>query len=209
MNSLITYKLDFDKVYNHFLEHLPHGNFLSSEILQQINLKTGIFYTFLPQDLTDNQLYGFSYGGVLSELEEKKIPQYLNFFPTPNTDLQTALFIGEFLSLNNNNAVIFEDVSARATDSNIGIEGTQTCIFNDDVYYIVQASFSIDLIKKCIFNCGEAWHFLCVLSKNVPKMDSTLVEEDFKRIYSNVQYIIIGAYDGEGYIIWENKADRA
>jgi hypothetical protein len=35
-----------------------------------------------------------------------------------------------------------------------------------------------------------------------------MAKSDFKKIYENVQYIIVGAYDSEGYVFWEKNKDN-
>ncbi|MFA6915647.1 MAG: hypothetical protein WC222_04565 [Parachlamydiales bacterium] len=209
LGKLIKYPLNLDKTIDHFVDYLLGGNTLSTDVVQHINLKKGVFFTLLPESITEKQLYEFSYGGVLPQLPQKEIERFSNFQPTPTLDIQLAEFVSEFIRAGNDNSAIFAHTIAKPTNIHIGVEGGLMSFYKDEVYYIFQEGYpSVDVLADCIFISGRGWHFLCILTENMPKIGSTMFEEDFKTIYEKARYIIIGAYDNEGYIFWQKEIEE-
>ena len=51
------------------------------------------------------------------------------------------------------------------------------------------------------------WHSLCIISENqLNSAETILTLEKIKAICMNAKIVIIGAYDGEGYIFWEKAS---
>jgi hypothetical protein len=79
--------------------------------------------------------------------------------------------------------------------------------FKDELYYkILSDKANPEIIKKCLVNSNAFWHSLCVLTDaNLVDLSDTLTLENIREISFKVYLIIIGAYDGEGYVFWERQ----
>lgn len=64
MTQLQDYSLGSAKAIAYLQDNLEETNALSSAIYKYVNFEEGIFYTILPKNITDKQLYGFRWGGL-------------------------------------------------------------------------------------------------------------------------------------------------
>lgn len=205
MNEFIQYNLDsaFTKAY--FIDYLSHGYTLSRESLSHINFLDGEFFTILPKDISVENLYKFKSGGILPQLSKMEISEFKNFYPTPTIDEELCSFIIKFLE-NGNRTVIFDDMNARPKDPHLGVDGALMAIYKDEIHYVLQNTIPPDdVVKECIDSSNCVWHYLSILSMDVPMIKSEMTIYDFENIYKNAFYIIIGAYDREGYLFWKRK----
>ena len=72
-------------------------------------------------------------------------------------------------------------------------------------YFINLINADFNLILKAIRNANAFWHCLCVLTE-VPLnsvKNNELTSIKIEEICQKIKVIIIGAYDGEGYLFWE------
>jgi hypothetical protein len=197
------YDLDFRKTINYFIDHVKCGNFLSEMLIKKINFHNGSFFTLLPDNANLENIYDFPFGGILKGSERVYNTPFSNAWSVPNIDIELSEFIHKYLLKNLMNFAVFEHVIAKPEDPRLKINDITIAIFKDQVYYVAFKKTSTDLIEKIVRKTGRVWHFLAVLTQgNIP---SKLTEKDFDTICENLSYVIAGAYDGEGYIIWEKN----
>ena len=83
---------------------------------------------------------------------------------------------------------------------------TETLYYNDELYLFLQNSnFSIERSKKIIQHVDAQWYYMNIISEEKPDESQEISVEKLRKIASSNTHIIIGAYDGEGYIIWEKN----
>ena len=202
MAELIKYNLDFDRSLKYFIDHINCKNFLSNKIVKAINFQDGSFFTLLPDNANLEYLYNFPFGGILKGSVRVYNTPFSNAWSVPNIDKELSEFIFNFLKKNEKNVAVFEEVIWESTSPHVGgIVNVNVAILQDQVYYIATPDSPQTSILEDIQVTGVVWHFLAVLTQgNIP---SKLTEQDFDTICENLSYVIAGAYDGEGYIIWE------
>jgi hypothetical protein len=116
--------------------------------------------------------------------------------------------IMKMLSDDNSLSCVFDDVATTFRNNyNDPFFLLCGCSLEKEVYYIVNSSnVNLALIEDC-FNCSNAiWHSLCVLSNtdlSEALIEKKLTNKKLNEICQNVQKVILGAYDGEGYLFWE------
>ena len=76
----------------------------------------------------------------------------------------------------------------------------------NEIYYLLEKNnISTELITECLRASNAFWHSLCVLTE--ANLDDRIAREisteKIQEITLKAKLIIIGAYDGEGYIFWE------
>lgn len=203
MIELIKTPLAFEHTYNHFLEYLRMGNTLSQMIPSCIDIHAGTFFTLLPKNTPKNRVYKFE-SGLLSHIEKNETHMFEYYRPTSSMDEQLSHHIINFLSSGTNKSAVFSNVLQSPGDPNIDLPDTITAYYNSEIYYAFQSSnVPLDVMKKCIFASGMGWHFLAILTSNIPKINQTINIELMNEILINASEIVIGAYDDEGYIFWE------
>ena len=50
-------------------------------------------------------------------------------------------------------------------------------------------------------------YYMNVLSKEEPGMTQEIPIEKLQRIAARTTHIVIGAYDGEGFVVWKRSSD--
>lgn len=130
--------------------------------------------------------------------------------PVPNTDFWLTKVISEFLISDKNSICIFEDVMAKATDAWLAKRKSQIFTYNNEVYH-----FGKNASKKSINNTLKHAKttyppMVGILTNfnigNITIKDSDEITLDILKIFvENIKGIIIEAYDGEGYVIWEKE----
>ena len=201
-------KLDFKKTLNYFIEHLSCGNTLSTFFLDKINLEQGSFFTLLPNNAMTDQLYAFSWGGIIPSIQygtEKYNVNGCEFQPKQviTMDKELSIFIFNFLNNNQENFVIIENVIADVDDPHIFIDGVEILFNENEVYYFLDNKNSIKQIYQTIRMAGEIWHFLAILTHGMKTRTKNITKDEIEMICENASFAIASAYDGEGYIFWE------
>jgi hypothetical protein len=59
------HRLNFEKTFVYFIDHIECGKTLSQRVAEKINFKQGAFYTFLPSNAEISRLYDFTCGGII------------------------------------------------------------------------------------------------------------------------------------------------
>jgi len=181
---------------------LELGKTLSKLLLQIRDLNTGRVVTRLPSDLDDATAKDFETGGKLPPLS----PRTTTLQPVPNTDLLLSEEIQVFLAAGDRNVCIFEDASASPSDPFLHSLDTRYVTFEDEVYHLLcQADKDQDSILATVRR-AHSWLFIGVLTSAPPGVDlcseGVLTKSLLKFLAEEARKIVVGAYDGEAYLIW-------
>jgi hypothetical protein len=170
----------------------------------------------LPEDANLEYLYRFKYGCILPQnpIKYGPVADLGNYYysETPSISDNVAQMIEDALQRDSTITCIIDDVIRNTTHKVIRecSEEFRSCIAYSgrEVYYLLnKENGEVPLIFKCLCrNCGY-WHALSILSKIALKdyVGKELEKPILNQICENAQVIIIGAYDGEGYVFWEKK----
>ncbi len=211
IRDLRKYTLDFKITYDYISSILKDGNTLSSTLLKKIDFNRGSFFTLLPKEAKISRIYQFSYGGIIPPKDVGYKPQYVKnlqkkFTPLYVQTLREELvhFINSFLSKNKNFVCIFEDVIKTSSDKDLLDE--YKIFYENEVYYLIDYFHKTnELISKILHECEEVWHFVSIVTEAKSIVDKKLTVNIIKQMIQNIKLIIIGAYDGEGYLFWEKQ----
>lgn len=75
--------------------------------------------------------------------------------------------------------------------------------YKNEVYYSLNSNNSISEIKKTIRFAEQVWHSLVVLTCTESQLPLTLSKPILNNLIEKTRFIIVSAYDGEGYVYWE------
>lgn len=201
------FTLDFKDAEEYFVDQISSGHILSVKILEKIKFSQGFFFAYLPESVDKKKLHNFTLGGILPPIGRIDHPKFSNFWPTPIVDKELSEFICNFLREDTTRIAFFEDALRRRFDPHIHDIDCHIGFFDDQVYYWVTAKDSCEVILQSIKFVNNIWHSLIVLSIYEKQFDLDLNDRDFDIISENTKYIIAGAYDREGYIIWERTVE--
>lgn len=197
-------------------DRLQEGNTLSRFLLDTCDLDKGLVTTFLPSTVSYELANQFDTGGKLQVTEptlyfEQGETSEMLMVPMPNSYSCLAVIIREFLGKDQQHLCIFEDVTSKPGDPKISLEDKRILIFNEEVYYQLGRGDDEGTIAKTIRDANSLWHFLCVMSSVSERegfvTDRYVASEKLKIFAEGAQKIVVGAYDGEGYLIWTKMAE--
>lgn len=119
-------------------------------------------------------------------------------------------FIYEYLKVDDN-CCIFEEANGSPSDPWVKeSEIEYVSIRNEMFYFLDRENNYKEKIRKSLVT-SDGYYFLCVLGKlQIEKRDlfipskeiSPVILEEFIK---QVKFIIVKAYDGEGYLMWEKE----
>lgn len=182
-------------------DNLRKGLTLSRQVLTCLDISGGSVVAYLPPDidtstiktrLSDEFRFGYitKLGGTLNCIVE---------------------FVKSYLSAESRRIVIFENANASANDPRLDEDGN-VLIFGDEVYYMLSSKDSDEDVRNSIVSANSLWIHIGILT-SVPDISdwdpkSTLGSADISDLAKRVEHIIVGAFDGEGFLIW-SRSDEA
>lgn len=141
----------------------------------------------MPPEIIAEEIKDFSRGGIFPNATSTELSEYL----------WNKLKNEDYL------AILFDDVMAKPSDDYLNKEESTKSFVSQEVYhYINMNNGSEKKILDLIYATGVSWHFLAVVLKD---NSSKFIYKNLKKLPSdcickNLSEIIIGAFDGEGYI---------
>lgn len=211
MTHLIKYNLDYNLTWKYVKDSLDEANILSKAILDLLNFKNGNFFTLLPFGANTTRISNFEEGLILPQNPEKKylVNEHTTTYsviPTIKNEIST--FILSKIQSKKNLSCIFDDILRSPEDKNYnGLFDKFGVTCEEEVYYFLSKNIiSKDLIVECLRASNAFWHSLGVLTDvNLDnKIFRRISIKELQEIGSKAKMLIIGAYDGEGYVFWES-----
>jgi hypothetical protein len=195
-------------------ECLSHGKTLAQNILNSLNLDAGYVVTLLPSDTDPEAAVDFEHGVLplppesewhdsLAENGSKSV-----WVPIHNMNFYVESIVEAFLHAKEGHVCIIEENLARAGDPALSSRKIRPLIFDSEVYYLLRGKWvKRTEIEEAIKQSHTIPYFIGALTFlpkgiNFLKSDGFLAIEEIKILAENAQKIFVGAYDGEGYLIW-------
>jgi hypothetical protein len=215
MKQLNKHKLDFDLVWEYVQDDLDKTNALSSELLNSLAFKDGYFFTLLPDDANLKNIYDFKGGLVLPQYPEEEhiVNDHRSTYSwVPDIEDEMSHLILKEIKSKDDLSCIFDNVSGTASDIYyIHFSDAHPLFYEKEVYFLLeQNNLSIELVLKCLKASFSFWHSLCVFTTaDFTNVSKNLSLEKINEICLTIELVMIGAYDGEGYVFWEKKLTNA
>jgi hypothetical protein len=171
-----------------------------SEILDQINvggedvsrvLASGVISALVPDCTPDNRLYDFKHGGVLAPAGMSAVEETV-VQPVANTAAILARELVQFVGLD---CLIHDPLkqvgeASKADGEPLLVEGL--------LFYLNRHCFqSVEECQKTVRRNTLNWYFLLIVGRYPQPENLSL-----KSIVLNSTCIVVGAYDGESYLVW-------
>jgi hypothetical protein len=188
----------------HILECLKYGHTLSRHLLRRRQgLKEGRVITRLPLGANTGELDKFEWGGKYPPAADAK------GLPSARDDLVSR--IGDFLKRKEGGVCIFENYLARRTDPALSRARSRVRLYGDEVYHVLtEEDAKPEPIKAAVAEAEGLPIFIGALStlpqgSRIYSAQRELAGEELRALADRAEKIIVGAYDGEGYLIWGSR----
>ncbi len=210
LRDLNKYILDPKRTIEYFQDQLNCSHAISKELKATLNLENGQFYTLLPENANFKELYILEGGWILPQNpvleQESKSGKKSSYTWIPTLDQEIANYIFEKIQLNENYLAIFEDVARIPEDFQqefvleFGLRYT-----NEFFYQLNKGNATEELIISAIHEINAQWHLLFLLTEidGKNKLSKEISLDNIKEFCKNIRLLVLGAYDGEGYVFWE------
>ena len=204
--------LDFHKTYSYFIDNIGCGKSLSVRTASRINYELGEFFTYLPVTVMKEKTHNFSSGNIHplaysagpKKCNEHRNKEECELAINLTSEENISQLILDFLKEDPKHVAVFEDYFFNPeTDPHFHSPLKLTTFDRTEAYYILDQESPIEHIRLAIKTCDIIWHFICVLTMVDFTIDPKVTDVQMDEIVKNAHYVICGAYDGEGYIVWK------
>jgi hypothetical protein len=197
------------KPFEYIKERLLWGSKVLSGSVAKIDLEKGKVYALVPAGISEDHLYSFEQGGLyyseIKEINNTRIQSVVN----NSKELFQELIFNHIASASGN-CCVFEEPDGSPSDPWVSKLNAEYIHYNEEMYYFFNTSnIAREKIEQAT-NYADGYYFLCVLSS----LDNELSEfksgdeisfDSLKTIADNCQTFFVGAYDGEGYLMWSKS----
>lgn len=206
------------KTIKYIQDHLAYGSTLGKYLLKSKSLERGEVIAFLPDDVDDNSAQDIWYGGKVpprgAPIEfVQSDGTRLIAVPVGNMHHRMAEEIEEYLARSTDRLCVLEECQMKPSDPifpDVDLEIVR--VLDEEIYYILSNTRYAKRkeIQALLRKTNPGWHFLGVFT-SVPSEDlgvsngNEIAPEILKELAERTESIILAAYDGEGYLVWNEK----
>ncbi len=189
-----------------YLEKQLHdGNTLAQSILKILPLDEGHYFALLHPSANQKLVYQFESGGILPENPIEPVKFAGKIYPgrkKSNSNLELIIYLKTFI--NSKSFYYFDDQMHRKEDPIAMQYQADTLRYNEELYLFLNASnFSTQYAERIIRHVNARWYYMNIISEEDPGKSVEISIEKLVKITSKTTHIVVGAYDGEGYLIWQ------
>jgi hypothetical protein len=195
---------------------LLDGNALAKAVLEHVPLRQGQVVTCLPKGVVPRSAQDFRTGGKLPPppvsdwRSTEREDELLLMIPVPTTDDWLVKNVAAFLRGGTSRVCIFEDSLKRVGDPVLRKISTRYATFNKEVYHLLLGADSHgEQILKVIRTARSIPTFVGILTEwpgDLPgSAPISLSPANMRALAGAAQKLVIGAFDGEGCLIWSRS----
>jgi len=199
---------------------LGEGFSLAHFLLNRQDLEQGHVITYLPENLSEEQLYNFHLGGKLPVPPDAvfrtldSLGRAIRIEPIPSTCLSHLVFvIRDYLRKDRHAIAVFQDGLAEATDKWVTTNrDTHIIIADGRVYHLLTTEDAEPEKIEHVVRTAETIYppligVMAVVETELLErwLADRVVEvsrEELSILAAQSDQMVIGAYDGEGYLLW-------
>jgi hypothetical protein len=203
--------LNRPEAFDFVAECLSRGNTLSRLIRKTIDLRLGHITTFLPPGTSEAAAYEFDFGG---KLPPPNATEWLKSEDSVAVPIPTALpllvsKIRAFVGKATGNVCLLENSLASKSDPYTQSMRSRIVSYGEEIYHVLtRHNSSEEAIDAAIDEAFAIPTFVGVFT-SLPGDEAQRLRdaveigsESLGVCAENVQSIIVGAYDGESFLIW-------
>lgn len=190
---------------------LTDGKALSRHLLASRDLNSGSVVSFVPADADSDEIHEFDVGHARQSAGDASVftsesGAAWRMIRTPNADANLAEAIAAFFREATDALCIFEHGLARRADPFLENATFSVAFCGDEVYPFAAAGDDLARIADTIRGATTAYPpLVAALTRGeLSTQRVELAEADLASLAAKTDEIIVGAYDGEGYVIWRS-----
>ena len=199
----------------YLVDRLREGQTLARDLARRGDLERGALTTFVPLTATPQQILNFRDGIHAEPPAETHVVvtqddgRRSRLVPKPNTDSKLVALLSSFLMLNHSRVCLFENASAEPGHEWLKRADVQIVTHDSEVYHPLTSSMNEpDAILKVI-RVSRSWLFIGALTSvargfKIDRETRKLSREDLSLLADRTERIVVGAYDGEGFLLWSH-----
>jgi hypothetical protein len=187
---------------------LADGTTFSQCLLEQVRLAFGEVVTRLPDGISLEEAKRFEVGGKLPAPApgEWKRGEGVTLIPVPSTRDDLMGIVQAHLS-GPDSVCFLENATASRADPWIEKSPVPAAFFNDEVYHMLVGPQETAALEASLKVAQSLFSFVGALTSlganpEAPPDRGELSIETMRRLAEQTRKIFVGAYDGEGYLIW-------
>lgn len=191
---------------------LADGHTFSRLLLENLDLASGQTTTHLPAGTLLEDALRFKEGGRLPcpPVETWRTIEGGLMIPTPTTRPHLDELILDSLTAPNRVAV-FENASAARDDPWLQRTDLNAFFFGQEVYHLLAHPVSLEALDETVRTAQSLFLFVgalteCSAGLERPPNRGELTLDLLRSLARETRWIFVGAYDGEGYVIWRRRS---
>jgi hypothetical protein len=200
---------------NKYIEqYLSSGKTLSKELRKILRLNDGNITTYMPDYLGLGQINQFE-AGLLHPPPKLEWARNEGDVPIPISSMRFNLIsqLNSYLNQNSDRLCVLENYMSRPTDKGLETAESHVVFYKDEVYHVLGHQADKQAIETAL-NEGE-WLpiFVGIMTHlpdgmHIPKSGTFITEKELVQLAERTVGIVVGAYDGEGYLIWRSHKKK-
>ncbi len=215
MNSFKYIQLGSDAIA-FMRECLAQGHTLAKFLTLRPDLDHGTIFAPVPPAIELDPIRNFRHGPLLPSPTTNNHVEYsdeegksISVVPVPSTNHILEQLIRNYLKQSNHKVCVFEDALATASDPYLKDLSIRMLTLNKEVYYVLLSTDnSEDAVRRTIRQAANPHPGLIAMVTTMTGDDfsfrrGVITRDGLKRLSDKAEKIILGAYHGEGYLIWE------
>jgi hypothetical protein len=188
----------------HYIRNvLRDGSDLSLKVLKNVNLDAGRTRTALPEDAITDSLDDFESGGKILRCDDVKVTSIGRsaFFAFGIPSCLEVLIKYLDAALRQNKIVVVENREARPSDAWLLSSGIKSIFARNQVFHVLQKGDSFEKIIETVKKSVTLPYTAGFVFDNMPNLEFTGAHQ----ISSPSAIFILGTYDTESFVLWENS----
>jgi hypothetical protein len=195
-------------------EQLSVGHTLSSTVLSTCDLEPGSVTTFMPDGISLQQAREFTTGGKLppaDPLTWVSLPEGGIAVPIPSVRDLLPRKVHEYLQAGRDRIWLFEDFNASPSDPVMKQVRCRYVSLGNEVYYPLDHNSDEEAIREAANHAYSFVSFIGAGARLSPagaerfSRVNEIEEGDLQRLVSGLDLLTVGAYDGEGFLLWRRS----
>jgi hypothetical protein len=206
------------RALDYIRENLTSGYTLAKRVARSVDLTSGKVVTLLPENAKTDSLYDFQLSGKLPQ-RDSEATSFISdemqwaMVPIPTADECLVEYISQFFRSGIERMCVIQNALASPSDGWISRSKDRFLFFEHEVYGPItsdEADRKANIQQAIKNHASIGPPTLAVLTKvpNVSKFHNqklNITSEDLNAFAAETEAIIVGAYDGESYVIWQGR----
>lgn len=199
------FPLKFEEALTYVIAQLEDGHTLAKKILRHLDFNQGNFFALIHSSANKTKIHEFKSGGIL-ELNPLEQVAFQGHLYSGRKKSHSVGQLSQYLkhALKPQEFCLFEDLIHHHSDPIAPDIKEHIFYIEEELYlYLTENEFSETIAKKIIEFVNAQWYYMNIISNSGFDLKQTITAEQLEKIAMQTTVLVIGAYDMEGFVLWE------